>query len=427
MTEHNKIEDEPSEEQPLHQHVGFEVLPEKDRIMVSRFSRRIRLLHWFNALSILSLYGLAIQSLISSSIFLPSALADLRSWHIVLGLIWIIGLPLLWLISRMQINRQRSSVISDQLIIKQRLFLSTSIILMTFMAFSGSLLTLLRPYDIPQLRSIIFLLHGFVAFIYLPLLAGHIYLAILQRDSRQSLRTMISDVQIKYLIHNYIPKLQCGLSDQEGILFIKGYISEINLRGFHVKITLGNWQKNISLDQLVNVAFQHPELSEELILPISIYSDHIERNILHAHFQFCLPLQEVSRQLLSRGVFFRALFLARRNHPRLGCHYPITITHSENSAIAEAIDIGLGGMGIIVPMRLPKGDKVHIHFQRSNPVIDWHAEALIVVKSHIKNQDYSYGLCFKNLKKSEHQQLLKVLAHIKNHQTNKSTHYWTKT
>jgi cytochrome b subunit of formate dehydrogenase len=85
---------------------------------------------------------------------------------------------------------------------------------MAFMAFSGSLLALLRPYDIPQLRSIILLLHSFIAFAYLPLLAAHIYLAILQRDSRQSLRTMISDVQIKYLIHNHIPKLQCGLSDQ---------------------------------------------------------------------------------------------------------------------------------------------------------------------------------------------------------------------
>jgi cytochrome b subunit of formate dehydrogenase len=431
MTDHtpsaSDTSSEPSHAKPLHQHVGFEVLPEQERIKVSRFSRRIRLLHWFNAIAIIGLYGLAIQSIISSNISFQLDLADLRQWHITLGISWIIGIPVLWLITRLQIHRKRASVISDQLIIKQRLFLFTSIALMTSMAFSGSLLTLLRPYNIPQLRSIILLLHGFIAFAYLPLLATHIYLAILQRDSRQSLRTMISDVQIKYLIHNHIPKLQCGLSDQEGILFIKGDIIEINLRGFHVRIDQGSWQKSVLLNQLVNVAFQHPELTEELILPISIYSDYVKDDGLHVNFNFNLPLQEVSRLLLSRGLFFRALFLARRHYPRLNCHYPVTITHHTQSMIAQAIDIGPGGMGIVVPLRLSKGDKVHIHLQLKNPIIDWHTEALIVVKSHIRNCDYSYGLCFKNLKKSELKQLSRILVHIKNQQSNKNIHYWPST
>ncbi len=424
MTELDSSISEPSNEQPLHQHVGFEVLPERDRIKVSRFSRRIRLLHWFNAIAIIGLYTLALQSLISSNIIFKFELADLRSWHITLGISWIIGIPILWIITRLQVQRRRPSVISDQLIIKQRLFLFTSVGLMIFMAFSGSLLALLRPYDIPQLRSIILLLHGFIAFAYLPLLATHIYLAILQRDSRQSLRTMISDVQIKYLIHNHIPKLHCGLSDQEGILFIKGKISEINLRGFHARIEQGSWQKSIVLNQLVHVAFQHPELTEELTLPVSIYSDYVKDDCLHVNFNFDLPLQEVSRQLLSRGVFFRALFLARRHAPRLSCHYPVTISHGKQGMIAQALDIGLGGMGIIVPLRLSKGDTVQIHLQLKNPAIDWHAQGLIVVKSHIKNNDYSYGLCFKNLKKSESEQLARVLLNIKNQQSNKNIHYW---
>jgi cytochrome b subunit of formate dehydrogenase len=425
MTEFNRSAIEPSNDQPLHQHVGFEVLAEDDRIKVSRFSRRIRLLHWFNAIAIISLYTLGIQSIVSSIISLQVALSDLRLWHIILGISWIIGIPILWLISQIQVQRKRSSVISDQLIIKQRLFLFTSVGLMIFMALSGSVLTLLRPYDIPQLRSIILLLHGFIAFAYLPLLATHIYLAIIQRDSRQSLRTMISDVQIKYLIHNHIPKLRCGLSDHEGILFIKGDISEINLRGFHAKIELGNWQKCILLDQLVYVSFQHPELTEELILPISIYSDNVKDDCLHVNFNFSLPLQEVSRQLLSRGIFFRALFLARRHSPRLSCNYPITISHGKQTMIAQAIDIGLGGMGIIVPLRLSKGDSIKIHLELKNPAINWQAKGLIVVKSHIRNNDYSYGLCFKNLNKSESQQLSTILLNIKNQQSNKNIRYWT--
>lgn len=425
MTEFNSSANEPSNEQPLHQHVGFEILAEEERIKVSRFSRRIRLLHWFNAIAIIGLYSLAMHSLVSSNIMFDFYLADLRSWHITLGISWIIGIPILWLTTRFRVHRNRSSITSDQLIIKQRLFLFTSVGLMIFMAFSGSLLALLRPYDIPQLRSIILLLHGLVAFSYLPLLATHIYLAILQRDSRQSLRTMISDVQIKYLIHNHIPKLHCGLSDEEGILFIKGKVSEINLRGFHAHIEQGSWQKSISLNQLVHVAFQHPELTDELILPVSIYSDYVKDGCLHVNFNFNLPLQEASHQLLSRGVFFRALFLARRHSPRLNCNYPIEITYAEQHYVAQAIDIGLGGMGIIVPLRLPKGSLINIHLELKNPVVNWYVTGLIVVKSHIRNNDYSYGLCFKNLNKSEIQQLSTVLLNIKNQQSNKNTHYWT--
>ena len=409
---------------PDHQQVGFEVLAEEDRINVSRFSRRIRLLHWFNAFSIITLYGLALQSLISSNIYLPSPWDDLRSWHISVGIIWIIGIPILWLISRLQVKK-RPSVISDQLIIKQRVFLITSITLMILMAFSGSLLALLRPYDIPQLRSIILLIHGFIAFTYLPLLATHIYLAILQRDSRQSLRTMIADVQIKYLIHNHIPNLKCGLSDEENILYIKGDISEINLRGFHAKIQLGHWQENISLNQLVRVSFQHAELNEDVSLPVFIYSDYTEDDFIHISFHFDLSLQEVSRQLLSRGLFFRALFLARRLNPRLNCNYPITIKFKEQKIIAQATDIGSGGMGISAPIRLSRGDKVQVILKLKNPVINWQVEALVVVKSAINNHDYSYGLCFKNLKKSEYHQLMNVLKQIKSQLSHPDTRYWT--
>lgn len=415
---------EPSIEHPLHQHVGFEVLPEQDRVRVSRFSRRIRILHWFNAITIISLYALAIQSLVTSINGLPFALPDLRSWHIGIGLSWIIGIPTLWFFSQLQLQKKRSAVVSDKLIIKQRLFLYTSITLMIFMAFSGSLLAFLRPYNVPELRSILLLLHAFIAFSYLPLLATHIYLAIIQRESRQSLRTMFSDVYIKYLIHNHIPKLQCGLSNQEKILFIKGHVSDINLRGFHVIIEQGSWQNCIALDQLVNVEFQHAELTEELSLPIYIHSHYVKDNHLHVNFNFNLSLQENAHQLLSRGLFFRALFLARRHHPRLSCHYPITISHKNQSIIAQAVDIGSGGMGIIAPLRLVKGDKVKIDLQIKNPMIDWHIEALVVVKSHIQNHDYCYGLCFKNIKKREHKQLVKLITHTKNQQVQKNINYW---
>lgn len=415
--------DRNSANHPLQQ-VGFEILAEEDRINVSRFSRRIRLLHWFNAFSIIGLYVLAIHSIISSSIYTQIHWPDLTTWHITLGIIWLIGIPILWLISRLQVRR-RPSVISDQLIIKQRVFLITSVSLMTLMAISGSSLALLKPYDVPQLRSIILLLHAFIAFAYLPLLSIHIYLAIIQRDSRQSLRTMIADVQIKYLIHNHIPNLKCGLSDQEKILYIKGDISEINLRGFHARIQLGNWQDNIALNQLVYVSFQHAELNEDISLPVVIYSSYTEEDYIHITFHFNLSLQEVSRQLLSRGLFFRALFLARRLNPRLNCNYPITIIYQDQNVIAQAIDIGSGGMGIVAPIRLSKGEKVHIKLKLKNPAINWQVDALVVVKSVVNHHDYSYGLCFKGLKKSEYQQLSNVLNQIKSQQSHPNTQYWS--
>lgn len=415
---------QPSADHPLHQHVGFEVLPEQDRIRVSRFSRRIRLLHWFNAIAIISLYALAIQSLLSSIKSPSFILPDLRDWHILMGIVWIIGVPILWAISQFQLHKKRSAIISDQLIIKQRLFLYTSIILMFLMAISGSLLTFLRPYNIPELRSIILLLHGFIAFSYLPVLATHIYLAILQRESRQSLRTMFTDVYIKYLIHNHIPNLQCGLSNQEKILFIKGQVSDINLRGVHIIIEQGSWQKNIALDQLVNIEFQHPELTDSLSLPIVIQSHYIKDASLHVQFNFNSSLQDNAYQLLGRGLFFRALFLARRHHPRINCHYPVTIQHKANKTVAHIIDIGTGGMGIIAPIKMSKGEKVTIALQIKCPLIDWQVEAAVVVMSHIKNNDYSYGLCFKNLKRKQFQQLSKILTHTQSQQQNKNIHYW---
>jgi len=415
---------EPSVEHPLHQHVGFEVLPEHDRIKVSRFSRRIRVLHWFNAIAIISLYCLALHSLIASIKDVPFILQDLRNWHILIGISWIIGIPLLWLFSTLQLHKNRSAIVSDQLIIKQRLFLYTSIILMLIMALTGSLLTFLRPYNIPELRSILLLLHGFIAFSYLPLLAIHIYLAILQRESRQSLRTMFSDVYIKYLIHNHIPKLQCGLSNQENILFIKGEVSDINLRGVHIIIEQGSWQENIGLDQLVNIEFQHTELNDKLSMPVIIQSHYIKDRYLHVSFHFDSTLQENAYQLLSRGLFFRALFLARRNHPRISCHYPITLCHNNNEVVAQAIDIGSGGMGIIAPLHMATGDKIQVTLKIKNPIINWQIDALIVVKSHIKNHDFSYGLCFKNIKNNEYKQLSKILTHTKNQQANRNIHYW---
>jgi hypothetical protein len=180
----------------------------------------------------------------------------------------------------------------------------------------------------------------------------------------------------------------------------------------------------IRLNQLTTVEFQHPELSTGLQLPVLVYSDCNKDNQLHINFNFNLTLQESAQYLLTKGLFFRALFLARRHHPRLSCHYPISILHNEQQRLAHVIDIGLGGIGIISPLNLLQGDRIKLLLQLKNPQTDLHIEALIVVKAHLKNQDFSYGLCFINLKKQQLKQLSIVLSHALNQQGLKNTHYW---
>ena len=411
---------------PLEQDIGFEMLASSIKVKVSRFTRRIRLLHWYNAAMILTLYALGIHQVFLLSNIGFYSVTDLRPIHIQVGLAWVSGVLILGVVSRINPANKRDVIVADKLVIKQRIFLYASTILMLLMAFTGVTMHLMRPYNIPGIRSILLTIHGLIAFSYLPVLSFHIYLAILQRDSRQSLKTMVMDVYLKYLIHNSIPNLQCWLSDSERVVFVHGRITEISLIGFHVRMNKGKWQDKTALNELTNVEFQHCDLEEPLRMAVQIVCDHQEPNqdTICVEFKFQVSLQDSARILLSRALFFRALFLARRNHPRLACNYPVIVSAKDKGSMGQMVDLSHGGMGLMVPLNLNKGCKITVSITLKNPPISFEAKGKIMVKEKLSANDWSYGLCFGKLPSKQFVQIMKLINHARISRRHRNTHYW---
>lgn len=411
---------------PLEQDLGFEMLSQSIKVKVSRFSRRIRLLHWYNAGMILTLYTIGIHQFFSLNDMGFYGIPDLRVTHIHVGLFWVTGVLILAGVAQIKPANQRDVIVADKLVIKQRIFLYASTILMLLMAFTGISQYLMRPYNVPGIRSILLTLHGVIAFCYLPVLSFHIYLAILQRESRQSLKTMIMDVYLKYLIHNSIPNLQCWLSDNEQVIFVHGRITEISLVGFHVRMKKGKWQTKTPLNELVNVEFQHADIGEPLRMAVEIVCDHQEANqdTICVEFKFQVSLQDSARILLSRALFFRALFLARRNHPRLACNYPVIVNAKDKGSLGQMVDLSHGGMGLMVPLNLNKGCKITVSITLKNPPISFEAKGKIMVKEKMSSNDWSYGLCFGKLPSKQFVQIMKLINHARISRRHRNTHYW---
>ncbi len=411
---------------PLEQDLGFEMLSQSIKVKVSRFSRRIRILHWYNAGMILTLYTIGIHQFFSLNNIGFDSIPDLRVTHIQVGLFWVTGVLILGIVAQIKPANQRDVIVADKLVIKQRIFLYASTIIMILMAFTGISQYLMRPYNVPGIRSILLALHGVIAFSYLPVLSFHIYLAILQRESRQSLKTMIMDVYLKYLIHNSIPNLQCWLSDNERVIFVHGKITEISLVGFHVRMKKGKWQAKTPLNELANVEFQHADIEEPLRMAVEIVCDHQEANqdTICVEFKFQVSLQDSARILLSRALFFRALFLARRNHPRLACNYPVIVNAKDKGSLGQMVDLSHGGMGLMVPLNLNKGCKITVSIILKNPPISFEAKGKIMVKEKMSSNDWSYGLCFGKLPSKQFVQIMKLINHARISRRHRNTHYW---
>ncbi len=411
---------------PLEEDLGFEMLASSIKVKVSRFTRRIRLLHWYNAGMILTLYTLGLHQVFVLNNIGFYGVSDWRPTHIQVGLFWVSGVILLGIIARINPAKKRDVIVADKLVIKQRIFLYSSTILMLLMAFTGITMYLIRPYNIPGIRSILLTVHALIAFSYLPVLSFHIYLAILHRDSRQSLKTMVKDVYLKYLIHNSIPDLYCWLSDNERVVFVHGRITEISLLGFHVRMKKGKWQDKTALNELTNVEFQHLDIEEPLRMAVQIICDlqEADKDTICIEFKFKVSLQDSARILLSRALFFRALFLARRNHPRLAGNYPVIVTAIDKGSLGQMVDISPGGMGLMVPLNLNKGCKITVNIDLKNPPISFEAIAKIVVKEKISSHDWSYGICFGKLPSKQLVQIMKLINHARVSRRHRNTHYW---
>lgn len=389
--------------------VGFEVLAKENPVKVSRFSRRIRLLHWFNAIMIISLYTLAFIQVFETIGDGQISLNDTRPLHAQTGQVWILGLLCLALIASMKSKRSQA-IMTEKLIIKQKIFLYGSISVICLMAMTGLTLYYTRNYNIPEVRSILLSLHGLIAMSYLPLLGFHIYLALFHKDSKNSLRTMFTDVYVKYLIHNEIPDLKCWISDDEAILFIHGDVLQISILGFQVNIPEGGWQKRINFKEATQVDFIHPELAYPLRMKLQPHEWYKQNGFIHASFRFSTDIQQNAKQLMSHAIFFRHLFLQQRTYPRLSCNFPVMIYSPKGECLGEMVDLSLAGAGVLLPIKLDKGCVLRLVLELKHPVnyLDIRGEILII--DRVSRYDWSYGICFDKISAEQHAQITKILS-----------------
>ena len=75
-----------------------------------------------------------------------------------------------------------------------------------------------------------------------------------------------------------------------------------------------------------------------------------EDNIF-AKFRFTTPVQESSRLLLSKAVFFRNLFLSRRTQPRMSCNLPVETCDDKETRMGVLVNISYGGAGFLSSKR----------------------------------------------------------------------------
>jgi len=248
---------------------AVEILSPEEYIHISRYSSPIRWLHWFNAIMILLLYALAIRQFMELSELDHSFIQDSRFWHWTTGIIWSGGLVvlmlLLWQGERFQL---KDTIVSDKLIVKQRLFLALSVLYIGFMVFSGVGLYLLREIEAPAIRNILLVLHTLSAILYIPPLLVHLYLALFKPDTRKSLYTMITDATIKFLLHSSMKGLKCQLSDENQILFLQMEVIDLSLVDFRVQAPKGHWWDWANPADLTYVDFMHDDLAQPVRLPI---------------------------------------------------------------------------------------------------------------------------------------------------------------
>ena len=76
----------------LNTDIGFEVLAQAKKVKVSRFSIRIRIMHWFNAAMIITLYYLGFSQLFELSEMNFLGIPDTRPTHFQVGQIWVGGI-----------------------------------------------------------------------------------------------------------------------------------------------------------------------------------------------------------------------------------------------------------------------------------------------------------------------------------------------
>lgn len=392
----------------LNQDTGFDILANDNPITISRFPLRIKLLHWFNALMIISLYVLALIQITTIYGDLTPNSIDYRSIHVLIGKIWAVGL-VVFIFARIVTRKKEKVFLTGKLIIKQRVFLWVTVSTIIFMATTGLTLHFTQYKNIPEAHTILLALHGLVAGLFLLVIIFHICIALFKKDSHKALRTIFTDVKIKHLVHSNIPSLTCSLSDNDTIFSLNYKVAHISIVDFQVDIPEGNWQSYFDLNTLNFVEFYHKELVTPLKMKISSVEHYSQNGFVHALFSFSPDIQSNAQSLMSKAVFFQYLYLQKRIYPRLTCHLPTMIYTEEGEYLGEMVNLSINGGGLLLPVKLPVNTRLRLVVVLRHPVYHLDIEGKIVIRNRINNYDWSYGINFNHDQENQIAQISKIL------------------
>ncbi|MBF0238821.1 MAG: PilZ domain-containing protein [SAR324 cluster bacterium] len=393
--------------------IGLELLAPEDTVIISRFAPRIRWLHWFNATMILLLYTLGISQIVELRHVGDFLARDTRWWHITIGIFWMTGSGILSLIVLQNpTGKGGESIVSDKMIVKQWLFLLLSVVVITLMSITGITLYFLRPHDLPGLKSVLIALHGLFAVLYLPLLGYHIYLGTINTDTRYSLSTMLVDVHLQGVIHNFISGLTCRLSDEESILFVDGTVEHVSILSFEARIKTGSWEKWVDLKQMTIVDFVHPSLSGPVRLPVRLDTRLHMGDHLLVNFNYAISHQESARLLLSHAIFFRKLFLEQRFAPRHSCNIPVSGHTLNDNFEGILVDMSVGGVGLLTHFKIKPKTWAWVNIESEALSSPLTLGGRIMTRKK-QNKQWVYGLKFMDLSTKEHDLLDRLLLYVK--------------
>lgn len=381
--------------------LDYEVLSAQDCFMVDRFPARIRFLHWFNAIVVFFLYYLAIKQVIELREISHLVSEDTRGLHTRIGLFWITSVSALSLLSWWNITIfTRHGIVTEKLFIKQKMFYFATMIILSLMGITGILLVNYQNEDLPFLRSTLLIIHFFLGLIYIPMLIVHLYLAMINKNTRRSLRTMLMSIKVDYVSQMPLKDLTCRLTDSEGVVQVAAEVVDISLRRFRVKLPEGRWQRVTRVEFMDTAYFIHPDMNKDLRIPINYSKSLYKHGYYIIHFEFATSLHESAKILLGRACFFKALFLDQRRSPRYRYQGQLRCKYREEWIDGQANDLSVGGISFTSAKKVPTKTLVDLELKFQSQSFTVKGRILFNNKKGPKS--YLHFVRFLNLTKVQH-------------------------
>ena len=387
-----------------HKRLGYDILEPKDHILVARFPKRIRALHWINSLFIFALYYLGTMQIIELTSLGQFDTKDNRDIHEILGFIWAFLTISLSLLSWWNIPIfKRKGIVTDKLFIKQKLFTYASIVFAILMGFTGILLFLLQDETAAFLKSILLMLHLLIALAFIPMLIVHLYLAIINKNTRRSLKTMVMSIKVDYISQMPLLGLECALYEKKEPVSLTTSVVDISLKELRVKIKKGKWEKIFKIENMDLAHLQHKDIKSTLKMPIQFYNKKTKHDMVIVTFNYSISILESAKKLLGHAALYKILFLTQRKTPRFNVIENIKIKANEKEHDGTTSSLSVGGFSFHCKEKIEVKSKVEAEFIFDSKKIAY--EATILIRRLTVRNTYAYHLSFNEMTDDQYDSL----------------------